>query len=262
MAARDDERRGAANRSRTGIKKGLAMRPEHQSIQVVILDDHAVVQHGIASYLAEKTGIQVAASFAKSRDLIRWLEANHADVVLLDYTLGPGEIDGLNLVKLVNTRFPDSRILMTSSSDTPATVNMTMRAGALGFFGKSENLSELAHAIRVVASGRSYISAELADRIMAGSAPDPRAAEPKPASGESAPPSDAGLSTDLGLSPREHEVLRCYLAGLSVSDIALKFSRSRKTISAQKQSAFRKLGIRNDAELFASRKLIEEGRTG
>ncbi|WP_176300476.1 cable pilus system response regulator transcription factor CblR [Burkholderia vietnamiensis] len=234
------------------------MRPEHHPICVVILDDHAVVQHGIATYLTERTGIEVAASFAKSRDLIRWLEANHADVVLLDYTLGPGEIDGLNLVKLVNTRFPACRILMTSSSDTPATVNMTMRAGALGFFGKSENLDELAHAIRVVASGRSYISAELSDRMMSGMTTDPRMAEPKPASGDDTPSSDSGSSADLRLSPREHEVLRCFLAGMSVSDIASKFSRSPKTISAQKQAAFRKLGIRSDAELFASRKLIEE----
>ncbi|MPV67076.1 cable pilus system response regulator transcription factor CblR [Burkholderia sp. BE17] len=236
------------------------MRPKHQPIRVVILDDHAVVQHGIASYLTEKTGIEVAASFAKSRDLIRWLEANHADVVLLDYTLGPGEIDGLNLVKLVNTRFPNCRILMTSSSDTPATVNMTMRAGALGFFGKSEDLGELAHAIRVVASGRSYISAELAARMESSATPDPRMADTK-AAGDGTLSPESASSADLRLSPREHEVLRCFLAGMSVSDIASKFSRSPKTISAQKQSAFRKLGIRSDAELFASRKLIEEGRT-
>ncbi|MEK7892471.1 cable pilus system response regulator transcription factor CblR [Burkholderia contaminans] len=234
------------------------MRPEHKPIRVAILDDHAVVQHGITSFLTEKTGIEVAASFAKSRDLIRWLETNRADVVLLDYTLGPGEIDGLNLVKLVNTRFPECRILMMSSSDTPATVNMTMRAGALGFFGKSENLGDLARAIRVVATGLSYISAELADRIMSVSTTDPRAAEARPAGHDDASSPDSGLSADLRLSPREHEVLRCYLAGMSVSDIASKFSRSRKTISAQKQSAYRKLGIRSDAELFASRKLFED----
>lgn len=233
------------------------MRPEHRLIRVVILDDHAVVQHGISSYLKERTDIAVVASFAKSRDLICWLETNHADVVLLDYTLGPGEIDGLNLVKLVSTRFPDCRILMTSSSDTAATVNMTMRAGALGFFGKSENLSELAHAIFVVAKGSPYISPELSGKLMSSAMPDPRM-EQKNVSSESAPVSESNLSADLRLSPREHEVLRCYLAGMSVSDIAAKFSRSSKTISTQKQAAFRKLGIRSDAELFASRKLLEK----
>ncbi|KWA09384.1 response regulator transcription factor [Burkholderia territorii] len=234
------------------------MRPELQPIRVVIVDDHAVVQHGIASYLTEKTGIEVAASFARSRDLISWLESNRADVVLLDYTLGPDEIDGLNLVKLLSTRFPECRILMTSSSDTPATVSMTMRAGALGFFGKSENLRELVHAIRVVAKGRSYISAELADRVTASATSVQSLAVPKPAPGSDATTAEADFAFDPRLSPREHEVLRCYLAGMSVSDIALKFSRSRKTISTQKQSAYRKLGIRSDAELFSSRKLLEK----
>ncbi|MBN3734944.1 response regulator transcription factor [Burkholderia sp. Tr-20390] len=234
------------------------MRSKHQPIRVVILDDHAVVQHGIASFLTEKTGIEVVASFAKSRDLIRWLEMNRTDVLLLDYTLGPGEIDGLNLVKLLNTRFPGCRILMTSSSDTAATVKMTMRAGALGFFGKSEGLGELAHAIRVVASGRPYVSADLAARIESSSSHDTRSKDIEPET------VGAVLSTDLasygkvGLTPREHEVLRCFLAGMSVTDIASKFSRSRKTISAQKQAAFRKLGIRTDAELFASRQLVED----
>ncbi|WP_304350719.1 response regulator transcription factor [Comamonas testosteroni] len=234
------------------------MRPEHRVIRVVILDDHAVVQHGISSYLAERNDIAVVASFGKSRDLICWLQANLADVVLLDYTLGPGEIDGLNLVKLISTRFPECKILMTSSSDTPATVNMTMRAGALGFFGKSEDLSKLADAIFVVARGRPYISAELSGKLMSSSMPDPRLARKKVVSAESASASDSGLSAILSLSPREHEVLRCYLAGMSVSDIAAKFARSSKTISTQKQSALRKLGIRSDAELFASRKLLEE----
>ena len=237
------------------------MRPTHQPIQVVILDDHAVVQHGLATYLTEKADIEVAAGFAKSRDLIRWLEAHHADVVLLDYTLGPGEIDGLNLVKLIDTRFPKCRILMMSSSDTPATVNMTMRAGALGFFGKSEDLGALAHAIRVVANGRPYISAKLAARMELRATPERHVTETKTPRPDVALAGDAASASNLRLSPREHEVLRCFLAGMSVSDIAAKFSRSPKTISAQKQSAFRKLGICSNAELFASRKLIEEGST-
>ncbi|MBR7964234.1 response regulator transcription factor [Burkholderia vietnamiensis] len=234
------------------------MRPDYQPIRVVILDDHAVVQHGITTYLTEKTDIEVAASFEKSRDLIRWLEANHADVVLLDYTLGPNEIDGVNLIKLVNTRFPDSRILMTSSNDSPATVNVTIRAGALGFLGKSEALGELANAIRVVAKGRSYISVELDARMMARETPALRIAESKLDCDDDARPTDSGWPTEVQLSPREHEVLRCYLTGMPVSDIASKFYRSPKTISSQKHSAFRKLGIRNDAELFASRRLLEK----
>jgi len=55
------------------------------------------------------------------------------------------------------------------------------------------------------------------------------------------------------LSPKEHEVIRCFIEGMTVSDIAQKFHRSIKTISAQKQSAMRKLGIKTDHELLLIR---------
>jgi two-component system, NarL family, captular synthesis response regulator RcsB len=58
------------------------------------------------------------------------------------------------------------------------------------------------------------------------------------------------LSEQARLSPREREVLRCVLDGMAVTAIARKFSRSVNTISTQKQAAYRKLGIRSDAELF------------
>lgn len=135
---------------------------------------------------------------------------------------------------------------------------MTMRAGTLGFFGESEDLGELARAIRLVANGHSFISAELSHRITWGTTTDSRGAEPRTAGGDDSPSSDSGSAVDFLLSPREHEVLRFFLAGMSVSEIASKFFRSPKTISAQKQSAYRKLGIRNDAELFAVRNLIEK----
>ncbi|KAF0855677.1 hypothetical protein Y788_11435 [Pantoea dispersa 625] len=52
------------------------------------------------------------------------------------------------------------------------------------------------------------------------------------------------------LSPKEQEVIRCFLAGMTVTDIAEKFARSLKTVSGQKQSALRKLGLKADHELF------------
>ncbi|MEV8761136.1 helix-turn-helix transcriptional regulator, partial [Klebsiella pneumoniae] len=66
------------------------------------------------------------------------------------------------------------------------------------------------------------------------------------------------LSDMPSLSPREREVLRCCLDGMSVTDIAEKFARSVKTISGQKQSAFRKLGVRSDNELFKIEYQIKE----
>ena len=57
----------------------------------------------------------------------------------------------------------------------------------------------------------------------------------------------------FALTPREHEVLRCMLEGMSITAIARKFSRAVATISAQKHSALRKLGLRSTHELFRLR---------
>ena len=66
--------------------------------------------------------------------------------------------------------------------------------------------------------------------------------------------SDALVQAEL--TSREQEVIRCYLAGMTVSEIAEKFNRSIKTISTQKTSAFRKLGVTSNNELFKLNKII------
>ncbi len=65
------------------------------------------------------------------------------------------------------------------------------------------------------------------------------------------PPADSLIMG--ALSKREQEVMRCILEGMGVAEVAVKFSRSTKTISNQKQSAFRKLGVRSLVELSALR---------
>ncbi len=233
------------------------MRPDPTSIRVVVLDDHAIVRRGVEAHLAQTPGLELVAVFAHSRDLLTWLGAHRADVILLDYALGPGEIDGLNLIRLIRSRHPACRILMSSAFDAAATVALALRAGASGFFGKQQDLGELTGAIRTVARGHLYLRDGLA--LQVGAAASGERPSPPPAGRDDpdAPDRDAhaGLR-DVNLSPREHEVLRCCLAGMSVTDIALKFSRSPKTISSQKQAAFRKLGIARDLELFSVRHLL------
>ena len=212
-------------------------------IRVVVLDDHAVVRHGMAARLKQEADIEVTGMFASGREVVQALRNNavDVDVLLMDYSLGPAEIDGLNLIRLIRVRYPKLKILVASAHHNKATVGMVMHAGARGFVGKEEELAELVRAIRTVAAGGKRLNAALAAEME------------RDALADAPPVAPARLSPLLDrpeLSPREREVLRCCLDGMSVSDIAEKFSRSIKTISSQKQSAFRKLGIRTDTELF------------
>jgi DNA-binding NarL/FixJ family response regulator len=222
-------------------------------IRVVILDDHAVVRHGIKTHLDEYPDIALVASFEHSRELLQWLENNRADVLVLDYSLGPGEIDGLNLLQMIRSRFAECSILVASAFNVPMTVALTARAGARGFFGKNESLRDLVCAIRRVSAGGTYFNLPLGADVALGISQKQNEARSGVRTGGGPSSRDTLLTppgTKLPLSPREYEVLRCCLLGMTISDIASKFSRSPKTISAQKHSAFRKLGIRSDYELY------------
>ncbi|MCO5400737.1 response regulator transcription factor [Ralstonia soli] len=223
-------------------------------IRVVVLDDHAVVRHGLAARLKQESDIEVTALFASGREVVQALKdsAVEVDVLLMDYSLGPAEIDGLNLIRLIRVRYPDLKILVASAHHNKATVGMVMHAGARGFVGKEEELSELVRAIRTVATGGKRLNDTLAAEMERDALADAPAAAADGAAGDL-----AALVDRPELSPREREVLRCCLDGMSVTDIAEKFARSIKTISSQKQSAYRKLGIRTDTELFKIKHELE-----
>lgn len=215
------------------------------SLSVMLLDDHEVMRRGLELLLKQEHLIDVIGSFTTSRELFAALRERTADVLIVDYSLGPTEVDGLNLIRALKVRFPSEKVLVMSAHYNVATIALAMKAGARGFIGKGQEQKELVMAIRAVAAGRIYLSKDMSREIASQST------ALSEHTGESA------LINDVKLSPREREVLRCYLDGMSVTEIATKFSRSITTISAQKTAAYRKLGIRNDSELFKIRYQLE-----
>ena len=212
-------------------------------LRIILLDDHALIREALEVRFSLEADFKVQGVCSTSRELLESLNRAEADLVVLDYQLADADIDGLRLIQSVRRHHPSIRIVIYSSSEKPATVNMSIRAGANGFVGKSQPTDELLRAIRMVALDRIYLAPAMAaelERIPA--------AQMLP---EGDNPDNAfTLSNQPNLSPKESEVLRCCLEGMSVSQIASKFTRSRKTISGQKQAAFRKLGIKTDTKLF------------
>jgi len=227
--------------------------PLNTPVRVMLLDDHEFILHGMAITLSAAHDIRIMGSFTQGQQLTRAMKEQVPDVVVLDYCLRPGEVDGVNLIRGLRIRHPQVRLLVLSSLHTPSTVALAMRCGASGFIGKELASDRLATAIRTVAAGQIFMCPAMAARLAEN---DTIISEMS--SGPTAlPPARINVSQ---LTNREHEVLRCCLDGLSVTQISEKFSRSVKTISAQKQSAFRKLGLRNNHELFNLRVEFEGWR--
>lgn len=231
----------------------MHLSPRFNRHSVLILDDHEVVLHGLRQCLSTEADIELRGYCSTSRELLDTLAVRPVDIVITDFILGPHDVDGVNLIKVLKSRFPSCKLLVLSAQYTPATAALVLHAGAHGFIGKSLPLDGVATAVRAVARGQIHLTRDMARELAEFS--------------ESALRPAAGTGTDTGentpllasplLSPREREVLRCCLDGMSVAQIAGKFSRSSNTISTQKQSAFRKIGIRNDNELFKMRNQLE-----
>ncbi len=224
-------------------------------IRLMLLDDHDLVLQGILQLVKPEQDMEVAGFFTHSRELIDALSQPgvEVDMVILDYTLSPGEVDGLNLIRALRLRFPGIPLLVISASHSPATVALALRCGAKGFVGKEMCSSQLLVAVRRLAGGRTYLHPKMqADLQYSGVSTDQ-----VKRGGPAQPPGVDMLVKNGELSFREREVLRCFLAGMSVTQIALKFERSIKTISTQKQAAYKKLGVRNDNEIFKIRSQFE-----
>jgi DNA-binding NarL/FixJ family response regulator len=222
-------------------------------LRIALLDDHPLILQGFSSRLASENDFHLVGAYSSSTALIEALRKESVDILVLDYSLHKDDLDGLNLLRLLRIRFPRVRILISSSLEMLATISMAIRAGARGYIGKGQSLEELVRAIRIVGAERIYLTLEVLEALghlpVANDLLGPGIRE-EPMDSESSAALSGVQRWQAPLSLREQEVIRCCLEGHSVSQIADKFSRSLKTISGQKQSAFRKLGISSDRELF------------
>ncbi|CAI8791106.1 response regulator transcription factor [Pseudomonas serboccidentalis] len=216
------------------------------SLRIALLDDHALIRLAVEARLSRERDICVAGLYRSGGELFESLRRDAVNFLILDFWLANNEIDGLRLIRSIRNHYPDLPILVSSSEESPAMIQLMRGSGANGFCGKSQEIDELVKAIRMVASGCAYFP-----QLEVEGHKSRKIAE----AGQLAGDSNQSISMNAllnhpALSVREQEVLRCFLDGVSVSQMAVRFSRSHKTISAQKQAGLRKLGIGSDQELF------------
>lgn len=210
---------------------------------IMTLDDHALILRGLNNLLLTDSSLNLIDSFTTSKELLNALNKNPIDVVIMDYALSPDEMDGLSLIKHLSNKHPTVALLVVSAHYSCGLVIQTLRAGAKGFISKNSDPDKIIKAVHSVAKGHVFLDEKMRNEI--------HSLEMEISKNRSDMAThDLPLSQ---LSPKEHEVIRCFIEGMTVSDIAQKFHRSIKTISAQKQSAMRKLGIKTDHELLLIR---------
>ncbi|MNE11549.1 Transcriptional regulatory protein RcsB [compost metagenome] len=143
--------------------------------------------------------------------------------------------DGLTLVTFVKRRYPKVKLIILTMMTNPSILENIVSAGTDGVLLKSSAQDDVLDAIRQVASGHKYIGAAV-KKLLHEFKLDTLNAR--------------GDASHKALSKKEAEVLRLFVSGHTVSEIAALLNRSIKTISHQKISAQQKLGIANDKQLY------------
>lgn len=212
--------------------------------RVVIADDHPVIILGMKFIFKEKkSNFCVVGEAGGGKELLQLLARKSCDLLITDFSMPNRDDseDGLLLLRKLRRSYPKLPIIVLTMIRNSALIRGMFAAGANGVVGKSAMVNELLLAGQAVLNGRVYASADILPSL--DSAPPPG----EPGDEQAAP----GLFTDMAaLSPREAEVVRMYVGGLTVTQIAERLCRSVKTVSQQKNDAMRKLGLTSNSQLY------------
>ncbi len=198
-------------------------------IRIVIADDHAIVREGLKRIVAAADDMVVVNEAGDGNRVMDLVRTCALDVLVLDLSM-PGR-SGMALIKQACTEQPGLRILVLSMHEELQYAVRAIKSGARGYLTKESAPAQLVQAIRKVASGGAFISAEVAEQLALGALP-----------GAQGTPHDT-------LSDREFEVFRRLVDGESVTAIGQALSLSVKTVSTHKANMMHKLGLSNTTEL-------------
>ncbi|MFZ6709014.1 response regulator [Undibacterium sp. TC9W] len=202
---------------------------EKAAINVLVVDDHAVVREGIKSIISTTTDMAIIAEAETGLEAIRLSRQLDFEVLLMDIALP--DRNGIEVLKQIKSEKPHIAVLMFSIHREDQYAVRALKAGASGFLNKQCSSVQILEAIRQVARGLKYISTQLAQEL---------------ANNLNQEHEDALHKT---LSDREFQTMTLIASGKSVSDIAKELSLSVKTISEYRSRILLKMKLRHNAEL-------------
>jgi DNA-binding NarL/FixJ family response regulator len=197
-------------------------------IRVLIADDHPIVREGLRQVISRADDMIVTGEASNGQEVLDAVAADACDVVVLDFSM-PGK-SGLDVVKDLRKDGRKHPILVLSMHPEGELAPRLLKAGASGYLTKESAPRDLVNAIRKIASGGTFISETLAERIASRM-------------------STSGRAPHELLSDREFEVMVKLAGGATDYQVAEQLSISVKTVRTHRDRLMEKLGVRNEVEM-------------
>ncbi len=209
------------------------MSQDWHPIRILIVDDHPVVRHGLRSLLAGHPDLEVAGEAEDGAQVLPWLAAHEADVILLDIQM-KGQ-SGIEIARRVRRSYPAIKTIILTTYDDESYLHEALEAGVDGFLLKSVSHESLPDAIRAVMRGEKLLSPSLVSLVMNNYQ---KLAQEQ-------------AKREVGLTAEELQVLAAIAEGASNKDVAERFYWSEATAKRRVQDILEKMGATSRAQAIA-----------
>ena len=203
--------------------------------KIFIVDDHSLFREGIKLLIEQEELGEIIGEAENGKEFIERLDQCQPDLVLMDIQMPV--MDGFIATKKALNKNPLLKILVLSMYADKENYTSMISAGVMGFVLKTAGKSEFENAIKTVANGDNFFSAELLRNMVTNIEDDVN---------QTLNP----LRNDLNLSEREYQVLKGFCRGLTPTELADELCLSIKSIEAYRSRLLQKTNTRNTINLI------------
>jgi len=205
-----------------------------EKTRILLVDDHPMIRERLVELIERESDLEVCGEAEDRHEALDLVAATQPRLAIVDLTLKSSL--GMELIKDLQARYPDVKVLVVSMQEEMIYAERCIHAGARGYITKQQASRHVMRAIRQVLAGGIYLSDFMTHHVLERSMG-------RPAQRES-------LEIVSQLADRELQVFELVGKGLSTRQIADQLTLDTKTIETYRARIKEKLGFKDGPELL------------
>ncbi len=209
---------------------------ESKPVRILIADDHQMLIDGIVAILGDLDQFQVVGHAHNGKEVLDFLKKDSVDVLVMDIKMP--EMDGIEVLKTIEGRYDDMKIIVLSSYHDIRLIKEMLKAGAHGYLTKKSAAEGIIDAIESVINGGQYFDDDVQKKIV-NAFPGANDKKERPTEGV----------LPISLTARELDILKLIAQEYSSKEIGEQLYISPNTVETHRKNLIRKLNVRNSIGL-------------